>query len=171
MTLVNVVLVVLVSEFAGIFFSFPSMIENARRAARDTQRGHFRPLIEDHHFEQVLDLVDTHFNHHSVAFLRTARAFLVALVVTSFTAWLAAYYLATRSIPDLLTKLAVACLRPDHVQLVDASLNNIPTILYLCAGGLEFLILLVLAGTALAYDLPRTVWQVMNPPRRGQRQG
>jgi len=163
----NAALIMIIFVAGFIITTFPTMIENSRKAFREFHLADFERILLGANVatntQQIVtgitNLIERHYHHNRVMLLKQGRVFLAALLIASSFFWLTGF-----SLGIVVTPKVIANLNQNSQSVIDEFIfvSNIPFyVAFVVSATALFLHLLI----ALYNDLPHDLLDRFNPRR------
>ena len=167
MSLLQIDLLFLLFAATGIISILPSVIETARKQGRETHVADLRSVTGMSDVSNVIDLIEGHFWHQSVVFLKMSQAILLGLWLCGFGLLVSGYILTSAVVEDIRKvsdHLPQGC---SSIKILDGIYLRVPDVHFGLSTIIGALVLVSLAIIAVVNQFPRYMKDIINPPRYG----
>jgi hypothetical protein len=161
--LLNYTIVGFLGILTILFAAFSTVIETARKSARELHTHDLRMFVDGDNVTKLFDFIEASYCHNRVSMLRVFRSGLSICALGSLLLLCLGLFSVTSHLPNVKSNLAIAGVSQSQLATVDNLLLQIPILQYRIALAIEVLISVVLIFIIIRMELPNEVIRLLNP--------
>lgn len=163
MTSINFITPFLIAAILILIAGFPAMIENLRKASRETHMHAFGTFAGEKKKTQLADFIEGSYSDNRVVFLKMMKGVMLAAVFAAIVFFVFAFHISANVMPQILNTAKGLGLPDKALEAIAVSINQVPFWCHTLTCILVGLVLLTSLIIGFIYELPRIVKNALNP--------